>query len=153
MTFKEEQGDLFDLSPEYILCQCISSDLKMGAGIATEFNKRFNTRQLLHNTFSIADTVSMWEDSENKGYVIYEPEHKVLNLITKKCYFEKPTYTTIENALTACKNYILFHNLPQRIAMPKIGCGLDKLEWKKVKKIIKEVFTDTDMEIIIRHLD
>lgn len=35
------------------------------------------------------------------------------------------------------------------IAKPKIGCGLDKLEWSKVKAIIEEVFADTDIEILV----
>lgn len=38
------------------------------------------------------------------------------------------------------------------IAMPKIGCGLDKLEWSKVKAIIEEVFAGTDIEILICYL-
>ncbi len=33
--------------------------------------------------------------------------------------------------------------------MPKIGCGLDGLNWDIVRSIIKEVFKDTDIEILI----
>lgn len=33
--------------------------------------------------------------------------------------------------------------------MPKIGCGIDRLNWKKVSEIIKEIFEDVDIEIII----
>ena len=33
--------------------------------------------------------------------------------------------------------------------MPIIGCGLDKLQWDKVSKIIKEIFEDTDIEILV----
>lgn len=38
---------------------------------------------------------------------------------------------------------------PVKLAMPRIGCGLDKLEWSKVKAIIEEVFADTDVEILV----
>ena len=31
--------------------------------------------------------------------------------------------------------------------MPRIGCGLDRLRWKKVREIIKSIFQDTDLEI------
>ena len=36
-----------------------------------------------------------------------------------------------------------------KIAMPKIGCGLDRLNWDNVYEIIKDVFKDTDVEILI----
>lgn len=38
------------------------------------------------------------------------------------------------------------------LGIPKLGCGLDKLQWKKVKEIIEEVFSDMDIEIEIRYL-
>ena len=37
----------------------------------------------------------------------------------------------------------------KKIAMPVIGCGLDRLEWCKVSEIIKEVFEGTDVEILV----
>jgi O-acetyl-ADP-ribose deacetylase (regulator of RNase III) len=35
------------------------------------------------------------------------------------------------------------------LAMPRIGCGLDGLEWDKVKLIIQRVFKQTECEITI----
>ena len=37
----------------------------------------------------------------------------------------------------------------KKIAMPTIGCGLDRLEWNKVSDIIKEVFSEMSIEILI----
>lgn len=36
-----------------------------------------------------------------------------------------------------------------KIAMPIIACGLDRLEWDKVRKIIFDVFEDTNTEILV----
>ena len=36
--------------------------------------------------------------------------------------------------------------------MPKIGCGLDKLEWSKVEDLIKRTFDDMDIEIVVCEL-
>ena len=36
--------------------------------------------------------------------------------------------------------------------MPRIGCGLDKLNWKNVKNMIKEIFKDTDIAIEVYYL-
>jgi hypothetical protein len=37
----------------------------------------------------------------------------------------------------------------KKIAMPVIGCGLDRLNWDVVKYYIRQVFADTDIEILI----
>lgn len=39
-----------------------------------------------------------------------------------------------------------------KLAMPKIGCGIDRLDWDKVQEIIKDVFRNTDVEILICEL-
>lgn len=49
------------------------------------------------------------------------------------------------------KSQILSQGI-KKIAMPLIGCGLDKLSWQKVKLIILQTFHDIDMEIIICRL-
>ena len=36
-----------------------------------------------------------------------------------------------------------------KLAMPVIGCGLDKLEWSRVSEIIKLVFEKTDIDILV----
>ena len=36
-----------------------------------------------------------------------------------------------------------------KIAMPKIGSGLDKLNWLQVQTIILDVFKDMDIEIVV----
>jgi hypothetical protein len=36
--------------------------------------------------------------------------------------------------------------------MPKIGCGLDGLDWDIVSTLIKGVFSDTDVNIQVYYL-
>ena len=36
-----------------------------------------------------------------------------------------------------------------RISTPQIGCGLDELDWSKVRTLIKEVFRPTSIEIVV----
>ena len=40
----------------------------------------------------------------------------------------------------------------KKLAMPKIGCGLDRLQWSKVRENIKEAFKDIDIEIVVKYL-
>ena len=41
-----------------------------------------------------------------------------------------------------------FNNI-NKLAMPKIGCGLDRLQWGEVSQMIKDVFQNMDIEIRI----
>jgi hypothetical protein len=36
-----------------------------------------------------------------------------------------------------------------KLAIPYIGCGLDRLNWDEVKDVIEDVFEDTDVEILV----
>ena len=137
MEVKEIHRNLFTVGNEYYLAHCISSDCKMGAGIAVEFNRRFNLRSAL---------LRYSEDVRKHPTCILEG--RVFNLITKEKYWNKPTYDTIENSLAVMRDIVRKLNI-KYIAIPKIGSGLDRLEWNKVKKIIIEVFKDIDVEILV----
>ncbi len=144
MIYTEEQRDLFSVSEEYYFAHCISADFGMGKGIVIEFNKRFNMKQKLRNKYP--DYLNEWVNSKYEGDCIMEG--RVLNLITKERYFHKPTYQSLRTALAAMKTICQKETIT-KIAMPVIGCGLDKLSWDKVSEVIKEVFSDSDIEILV----
>ena len=152
MTFKEEQGDLFDLPIEYDLAHCISLDCAMGAGIAVEFDKKYPDLKstlldvIKRNNLSYPITIS-----SPVRFLSQDDEGIIHNLITKEKYWHKPTYDTIRECIRQlayqCKEYNAKY-----LAMPRIGSGLDRLQWNKVREIIKEEFNDLDIEIIVRYL-
>ncbi len=144
MTYKEETRDLFTVPEEYYLVHCISADFGMGKGIVIEFNKRFDMKRKLQSKYP--DYVNEWHHNNWCGDCILEG--RILNLITKERYFHKPTYDSLKSALLVCWSECL-HNDIKKIAMPVIGCGLDRLQWDKVSEIIKDVFKDTDIEILV----
>lgn len=39
-----------------------------------------------------------------------------------------------------------------KLAMPKIGCGLDRLNWDDVSYLIQDIFKDIDIEIRVYYL-
>lgn len=137
MTFVEEYRDLFTVPKEYYLCHCISADFALGAGIAVEFNKRFNMREKLRKYHP--------ERITRETCILID---RVLNLVTKEFYYTKPTYDSLEFALKEMYN-ICYENNITKIAMPTIGCGLDGLKWNKVKDTIQKVFYFTDVDILV----
>jgi O-acetyl-ADP-ribose deacetylase (regulator of RNase III) len=135
MEFTEMRKDLFTMPKEYYLGHCIAEDLKMGAGIAVAFQKKFNLREAIQQQDHTAPTCVF--------------ANGVFNLITKKKSSGKPTLNSLKAALIVMRG-IISENGITKMAMPKIGCGLDKLQWGEVREIIKDVFSNIHpLEIVI----
>ena len=141
MTIKFENRDLFTVPQGYYLAHCISADFALGAGIAKTFDEVYNMR------FKLFREYDMYTYEGGDALLI----DNVFNLVTKpKCY-HKPRYEAIEAALETMKD-IMEMNAITKLAMPKIGCGLDRCDWDEVYDIICAVFEDTDVEILICEL-
>jgi len=138
MTINAVQQNLFEVDKRYHLAHCISSDCKMGAGIALEFQRRFNLRDNLMDKYTK-------EELNHPACIL---DGNVFNLITKKMYWHKPTYSSLKRSLYIMRD-IAEKNQVKHIAMPKIGCGLDRLSWVKVKEILGDVFVGTDIKILV----
>ena len=59
----------------------------------------------------------------------------------------KPTYESLTACLQDMFQQIKLLNI-KKLAMPKIGCGLDNLQWNKVREIILQLKPE-DLQIII----
>ena len=139
MIIKEEQRDLFLVPHGYYFAHCISGDFALGAGIAVKFDELYNMRKKLKNTVDyIPDNCAILIDN-------------VFNLVTKRKCYHKPTYASLRESLEDMIETIETLEI-EKIAMPMIGCGLDKLDWDIVKEIIEDVFEDIDIEILVCYL-
>lgn len=140
MTYRIVAGNLFDAPRGYCIAHCISADFALGAGVAKQIDDRYEMRRRLIDFYQTA----------KPGECL--PVDEVYNLVTKNRYFEKPTYASVRNALESMRDIMMMDIGGHRVAMPLIGCGLDKLEWNRVEEIIKDVFADTDFDIVIYDL-
>jgi hypothetical protein len=143
MFYREEIRDLFSVSEDYYLAHCISADFCMGKGIVIEFNKRFDMKNILQTKYP--NFVNDYHHHKWGGMALIEG--RVINLITKERYWHKPTYQTMREALNVAR--LRLPSDCKKIAMPVIGCGLDRLQWDKVSEIIQDVFKNTDVEILV----
>ena len=144
MEFREEKRDLFSVPDDYYLAHCISADFAMGKGIVVEFNRRFDMKNKLKAHYP--DYLDRWQQEKKRSGCILAG--RVFYLITKERYFQKPTYESLRGALE-CMKTLCGEKGVRRVAMPVIGCGLDRLEWEKVSAIIREVFSDTGVEVLV----
>jgi O-acetyl-ADP-ribose deacetylase (regulator of RNase III) len=142
MNYVERNCDLFLVGEEYALAHCISADVAMGAGIAKQFDKKFpmmkGVVKTRHSGIGTACMYAYWD----KEFTY------IFNLITKNLYWHKPTLRALRDSLIDLRNQCLKFTI-KYLAMPRIGCGLDKLNWDEVKPMIEEIFTDVDIEILI----
>jgi hypothetical protein len=138
MTIDIIEKDLFTIGDDYYLAHCISADFALGAGIAKTFNSKYDMRFKLFNNYP--------------NYIYRGGDallvDNVFNLVTKAKFFQKPTYESLTEALEMMKDKMISLNIT-KLAMPTIGCGLDRLQWSLVKYIIENVFTNTEVNIII----
>ena len=141
MTITTVQKDLFTMTQGYYLAHCISADFALGAGIAKTFDSVYNMR------FKLFRNYPDYEYCCGDALLI----DNVFNLVTKRKCWHKPTYDSLGEALYMMKEQLDFLGAT-KLAMPRIGCGLDKLSWDQVYDIICEVFEDMDIEIVICEL-
>lgn len=134
----EKRGDLFSCSENESLAHCISADARMGKGIAVIFKKKFGG----------VDDIKSQGQKPGGVAVLKRGERYVYYLVTKEKYFHKPTYKTLESSLVAMKEHCVSQGIIS-LSMPRIGCGLDGLQWPRVQNIIEEVFQDTDIRVTV----
>ncbi|QCQ67790.1 macro domain-containing protein [European chub iridovirus] len=123
------------------LAHCISQDCRMGKGIAVLFKKLFGRVQELKEQRKIVGQCAVIKDGSR--YIYY--------LVTKKQAYERPTYETLRSSLYDMKAHLIANDVTQ-LSMPRIGCGLDCLQWSKVVLIIEEVFRDTNVNVTVYSL-
>jgi O-acetyl-ADP-ribose deacetylase (regulator of RNase III) len=143
MEYEEIKKDLFSASEDYYLAHCISSDFVMGGGIAVPFNKKFNLKAQFRKI-----------KKENPA-ALKHPTcillGRVFNLITKNLVFHKPTYETMRSALEKMKEICDEEGI-KKIAMPRIGSGIDGLDWIHVREIVCDVFDKSEVEILVCYI-
>jgi hypothetical protein len=139
MTFTIEQRDLFTVPQGYYLAHCISGDFALGAGIAKRFDEVYNMRFKLFRDFD--------EGCVGEATLV----DNVFNLVVKEKKYDNVLYVNLESALIDMRDTMEYLNI-DKLAMPKICCGREGLDWDLVKKLIKEVFENTNVNILICEL-
>ncbi|XP_049824809.1 ADP-ribose glycohydrolase OARD1-like [Aethina tumida] len=115
----------------------------MSKGIAYTFKKRFGqVEKLRKQGGSVKDVLYLRSKSEN------EHTRNFFYLLTKHSSHDKPTYQRVWKCLIKLKNILLAKKITQ-IAIPKLACSLDGLDWKTVRNMLKTVFENSGNEILL----
>ncbi|XP_046665092.1 uncharacterized protein LOC124357382 isoform X4 [Homalodisca vitripennis] len=134
----EVKGDLFAAPQEASLAHCVARDFRMGSGIAVRFKNEFKcVPELMDQNVNVGGCAYL---KDKDRYIFY--------MVTKSVSNGKPSYETVEKSLKAMRDLCCKFEVT-KLAMPRIACGLDKLEWNKVRRIINDVFQEAGIQITV----
>lgn len=147
---KHIQCDIFESGADVILHQ-VNCQGVMGSGVARQVREKFPSVYKSYKT--ICD--GMKNRSQLLGTaqcVQVDSGQFIVNLFAQenyghdgKCYTD---YNALKRCLQSVKTYPMFDN--QTIAIPyKIGCDRGGGDWNIVYKMIKDIFSDSDMTVLI----
>ncbi|CAI6368288.1 unnamed protein product [Macrosiphum euphorbiae] len=138
---KEESGDLFDAPSDYSLAHCISQDVKMSQGTALMFRRKFGNVEILKSQHPRFHEV-LYIRQENR-YILY--------MVTKPRYWQKPSLEDMFLTLQSLKSVCIELDI-DKLAMPRIGSGIDQLDWSAIRTMIRFVFKEIDIKIHVYSL-
>ncbi|KAL4107103.1 hypothetical protein QTP88_018535 [Uroleucon formosanum] len=133
---KEVNGSLIESPEEYHIVSEIEKHYNFMSGVNYEIKQKFGNGQKLAPSKEIGE-VNYLRDKDR--YIIF--------LTTKSRNKQKATYENIYLSLLNLKLLCEKHSL-NKLAMNKLGF-IDQLEWTQVRSMIRYVFRNTDIDVII----
>ncbi|XP_037934197.1 uncharacterized protein LOC119668680 [Teleopsis dalmanni] len=132
----EVRGNLFNAPPGYSLVHSVSADFAMCKGVGLQIKCKFGQVNELVKQNKHTGNVAVLKDNDRYIY----------NLITKERNHENCTYPALYYALIAMREHMLQHNVT-KLAIPRLGCGIDRLSWLQVRRMLEFVFADDSVEV------
>ena len=83
--------------------------------------------------------------------VLRRGDRYIYYLVTKDRYFHKPTLGDLRRSLECAQCHCQLHGVT-RLAMPRIGCGLDRLNWPDVSQLLDEIFVNNGIGVTVYSL-
>lgn len=110
----------------------------MSAGIAVVFRKKFGR----------LDELRRQHPAVGKALRLQDGQRSIYYLVTKRFSGQKPDYEDLWSALLDLRKDLLSRGI-RKLAVPKLGCGLDRLDWRVVRSMLEVIFQSTGIEIVV----
>lgn len=104
------KGNLLDCDDN--IAHCVSQDFRMGLRIARDITNKYGRDIITANLHGIG------YKKINDKYILY--------IVTKVNYWDKSSLSDMEKSLINLSRFCNEYNI-KSLSIPKIGCGLDKL--------------------------
>ena len=132
------EGDVFESPDSLVLC--VSADMGVATAPMKSFIKKYSHLPPLAESVNRFGGFLVYQDVEKGRYVYI--------LITKHCKGEVAKYDVLKESLLRVKEHASSHGI-SKLAMPRIGCVDDELEWVNVAICLEVVFQDSYFTISV----
>ena len=123
----------------------MSADARMGKRFADFLSHRIpGLRSTCRKAKLLMGQVYPFWDSTGKRYIY--------NLVTKERFCDKANLSTLSKTLEAMKSHASMNGV-STIAIPKLGCGLDQMNWQEVVKLLRDIFAYADVKLVVYTLE
>lgn len=137
MKITELEINIMAVPQGYYLAQGISRDLNFKVGLPALFEKTYNLKEKL--------TANYDEEIEiGEVYLI----DNVYSLVVKDSSYDRPDRDVLMDALVELRDQ-MEEDMVTKLAIPKLCCGRNGLEWDDVKAMISFVFGNSDVQILV----
>ncbi len=137
MKITELEINIMAVPQGYYLAQGISRDLNFKVGLPALFEKTYNLKEKLAANY----------DEEIEIGEVYLVDN-VYSLVVKDSSYDKPDRDVLMDALVELRDQ-MEEDMVTKLAIPKLCCGRNGLEWDDVKAMISFVFGDSDIQILV----
>jgi len=146
IIIEEKKQSLFSVSMnDYVLVHCISQDCAFGEGKTGHYGIAWDMQQYFPG---IKKNCLKNNPEVGKAILFISQYGWVFNLVTKRMHYDKPTYENLRKTIKDMREYIETYEIKQ-LAMPLIGCGLDRLAWDEVKEILQSELKGLQLKILV----
>ena len=129
----------------FSIAHCISADAIMSKGFANFLShKILGLRPTCKKAkLRMGQVFPFWHSTGRRYFY---------NLVTKQRFFDKPDLSNLLTTLETVKSHAAMHGM-STIAIPKIGCGLDQMNWQEFLKLLRDVFAYSDIHVVVYTLE
>lgn len=140
-------GSLMDSPPDLPIIHAVSEDGEFGAGLSKQIEEVYSVKK------EFREKVQKYKESRGNCPLVAVKRDKrtIINVITKKRYFDKPTPMEVKRSLEDLKRWLDFFKIKEW-CLPEFSCGRDQLDYDKVIDFITEIFGKSEMTIYMYHL-
>lgn len=142
MTVEEIVGNILNVPKYYFICHASSCECKFGSGLAKDLNDTYKLKECMEKKY-------YRNEFETGDFAVIG---NVITLFVKELDSDKVEFAGLTDALKHLKNSSRELGI-KYLAFPKICCGKMGLDWKKIKKMIKDIFDNTDIHILFCYED
>ncbi len=136
MKITELDINILAVPQGYYLAHGISRDMNFKVGLPAQFDRQYNLKEKLQR----------FEDEIELG-VSYLTDN-VFSLVVKDSSYDFPDRDMLLEAIIDMRDS-MEQLMATKLAIPKICCGRNGLDWEEVKAMFELVFADFEGQILV----